>query len=99
MPVPWSFARAAGRQSQVNCTLWAVQEHAAGTRLALAGDPTTLEAVEMVVINRGTCAAGRTEDKVKQVEQIAWSALCTCVTSRRGPYEKRRGNHQTVQTR
>ena len=33
----------------------------------------------MVVINRGTCAAGRTGDKVKQVERcVAWSAPSTC---------------------
>ena len=58
-----------------------------------------LEVAQMAVINRGTCAAGRTGDKVKQVERIAWSALSTCLASRRGRYEKRRGNHQTVQTR
>lgn len=30
-----------------------------------------LEVAQMAVINRGTCAAGRTGDKVKQVERIA----------------------------
>ena len=58
-----------------------------------------LEVPQMVVINRGTCAEDRAGDKVKQVDRIAWSALFTCVMSRRGQYEKRRGNHQTVQTR
>lgn len=29
-----------------------------------------LEVAQMAVINRGTCAAGRTGDKVKQVERV-----------------------------
>jgi hypothetical protein len=81
VPVPWSFARDAGKTI--------VNEPGARSRPRLqdwhlacvSRRPTVPEVAQIVVINRGTCAAGRTGDKVKQVERTAWSALSTCLTT------------------
>jgi hypothetical protein len=81
VPVPWSFARDAGKtignkagaRGRPGLQDW----HLA----CVSRRPAVPEVTQIAVINRGTCAAGRTGDKVKQVEGTAWSALSTRLTT------------------